>query len=204
MFRDSNVVVNIIFGKLEKQLHLAPGSLTSCHQLSETSHSFLRILRYPGLKDGLPPFEKPRVLPHRDSISIGMLFTWIHGLQIPEEHPKMVAPDVEAEASWRWVEPVHGHAIANLGDAMTILTSGKLRSGKHRVVHATGDQAKLDRISVLVAARPADTTPMKAFESPMIPQTTVYEECKKIESAIEWGDNHVKNFIKKMDVKETS
>ncbi|KAI9682786.1 MAG: hypothetical protein M1822_006276 [Bathelium mastoideum] len=203
ILREGNVVANIILGILEKQLQLGSGILTSSHRLADASHSFLRILRYPGLKDGQPPFTKPRVLPHRDSVSIAMLFTWVCGLQIPEEHPTMIAPDFEAEDSWRWVVPVYGHAIVNLGDAMPLLTNGKLASGKHRVVHATGEQAKLDKISVLVSARPADSTPMKALKSPIIPQTTPEQKDKKIESAKEWGDNLVNNFIKKMNFKET-
>ena len=201
--REGTIIANIIFGILEKQLQLAPGTLTSCHRLTDASHSFLRILRYPGLKDSQLPFEKPHVLPHRDSVSIAMLFAWVGGLQIPEEHPEMVARGIEAEDGWRWVEPVYGHAIVNLGDAMPIFTNGKLRSGKHRVVHAVGDQAKVDRISVLVSTRPADHTPMKAFERPMIPQAALNQKEKKTETAIEWGDSHVKGFIKEMNVKET-
>ncbi|KAL9072455.1 MAG: hypothetical protein Q9157_005101 [Trypethelium eluteriae] len=163
---------------------------------------FLRILRYPGLKENQAPFKEPRVLPHRDGVSIAMLFTWVYGLQIPEEHPKMIVPGVEAEDSWRWVKPMHGHTIINLGNAIRLLTNRKLASGKHRVVHAVGNQAKTDRVSVLVSVRPGDNTPMKAFESPMIPQAADRKD-KIIETAIEWGDRHVKNFIKKMDFKET-
>lgn len=197
IMKEGNVIANVVLGILEKKLQLVPGILTSCHRLTDASHSFLRIIRYPGLKDGQSPFTKPRVLAHRDSVSIAMLFTWIYGLQIPEEHM-----NPEAEDSWRWVKPVDGHALVILGDAMPILTNGKMASGLHRVLHASGDQARLEKISVLVSARPADNTPMKAFESPMIPQAALDQKHEKIETAKEWGDNRVKDFIKRMNVKE--
>ena len=130
-----------------------------------------------------------------------MLFTWIYGLQIPEGHPEMSTS--EAEDIWRWVKPLYGHAIVNLGDALRLLTNGKLTSGKHRVVHAIGDQAMVDRMSVLVSARPADDTPMRAFKSPMIPETAPEQKNERIENAREWGDKHVKDFIKEMKFKET-
>ncbi|KAL9095524.1 MAG: hypothetical protein Q9165_002395 [Trypethelium subeluteriae] len=202
VMREGNTIANIILGILEKQLQLASGALTSCHRSTDTSHSFLRILRYPGLKAGQIPFKEPRVLPHRDGVSIAMLFTWVYGLQIPEEHPRMIAHGLEAEDSWRWVKPIHGHTIINLGNAIRLLTNRKLASGKHRVVHAVGDQAKTDRVSVLISVRPADKTPMKAFESPTIPQAADRKD-QTIETAIEWGDRHVKDFIKKMEFKET-
>ena len=53
--REGNNIANIIFGILEQQLQLLPGSLTSLHRLTDPSNDFLRILRYPGLKPGKRP-----------------------------------------------------------------------------------------------------------------------------------------------------
>jgi isopenicillin N synthase-like dioxygenase len=53
----------------------------------------------------------------------------------------MVGP----EESWRWVEPLPGYALINLGDAMPIFTNDKFESGNHRVVTDYGDQGEIDR-----------------------------------------------------------
>ena len=198
MLSKGDLITNIIFGVFEKQLQLAPGTLTACHRPTDASHSFLRILRYPGLKDG-QSLGKPRFAAHRDYASIAMLFSWVCGLQIPEENPTMIAPGVESEDNWRWVEPVYGHAIVSLGDAMPIFTNNKLSSGKHRVVTAYGEQAQVDRTSVLISTRPAHETAMRAFESPTIPPTTADRKNDKIMTAKEWGDHRFKGFIQKDD-----
>ena len=35
---------------------------------------------------------------------------------------------------WQYVKPIPGHAICNIGDAMTIFSGGLLKSNLHRVV----------------------------------------------------------------------
>ncbi|OBR02228.1 Oxidoreductase [Colletotrichum higginsianum IMI 349063] len=69
-----------------------------------------------------------------------------------------------------WVEPVNSHVIVNISDALAVLTNEVLHSGFHRVIGAPGDQAKLDKYSVLLGYRPVLNTPMKPFTSPLIPQ----------------------------------
>jgi len=186
-------ICNIIYTILGRELQLPPGSLTSMHRADAPSRSFVRILRYPG-PSPTQSIKRPRFEAHRDITSIAVLFTWIAGLQIPAENAEYVAPDVETEESWRWVQPLAGHAIVNLGDAMQIFTNGKLKSGKHRVVTAPGDQNRLDRYSVLVTSRPALDTPMRACKSPVIPRSEKEEE---VETCGEWGDNCVKSFFYK-------
>lgn len=46
-------------------------------------------------------------------------------------------------------EPLPGHAIINLGDAMVMFSNGLLKSGKHRVVPAPGEQVHVDRCRVV-------------------------------------------------------
>lgn len=146
------------------------------------------------MKDG-KTLEKPRFFAHRDIVSIAMLFTWVGGLQIPKENAEMIGPDLEAEDSWRWVEPLPGHAIVNLGDAMQIFTNSKLKSGKHRVVTAPGNHAQVDRCCVLVSTRPSHETLMKAFKSPVIPEDTPEQAKAEVMTSKQWGDNCVKVFI---------
>ena len=134
-----------------------------------------------------------RFFPHRDIVSIAILITWLGGLQIPEEGAAIdEKTGHEVEESWRWLEPMPGYAIVNLGDAMPIFTNNKLKSGKHRIYTAPGEQARVDRYSVLLGTRPAHQTPMKAFNSPLIPEgipNGTVVSCKI------WGDQSVKDFI---------
>jgi isopenicillin N synthase-like dioxygenase len=87
--------------------------------------------------------------------SITILFNWLGGLQIKSKSPENLG-------EWEYVKPLASHAICNLGDAMVKFTSGELKSAKHRVVSAPGEQADIDRYSVVYFVRPADDTALKA------------------------------------------
>lgn len=66
-----------------------------------------------------------------------------------------------------FVKPLPGHAIVNLGDCMVKFTNGALKSAKHRVVAAPGEQGMVDRYSVVYFTRPADDVlmaPVTGFE----------------------------------------
>ena len=188
-------ISSIVLGMLEGPLGLTPGTLKDCHKLASPSHTFLRILRYPGAKNG-KALEGTRFFAHRDIVSMAILITWLGGLQIPKENPDMVSPELETEESWRWVKPLHGDAIVNLGDAMPIFTNNVLKSGRHRIVTAPGEQVHLDRCSVLISERPALDVPMRSFKSPKIPQDKEGSDVKVLTCG-EWGDNCVKDFIAK-------
>lgn len=194
VMRQGNFIANAIFSVLERHLQLPSGAITSLHRLTDRSSDFLRILRYRGFKSEKP--QRTLGLPaHTDAVSIAMLFTWLGGLQV-------LRPDVdaaaEAEDSWRWVKPLPGYAIVNLGDAMQILTNKVLKSGMHRVVKAPGEQAAYDKYSVLVVSRPADNTPMKAFKSPVIPNNMPEQAITEVMTCKQWGNDKVKAFVEVM------
>ena len=179
-----NVIARAVLSVLEKQLELSPGSFTKLHRLNDDSGDFVRVLRYPGISsdhkdspDGFPA--------HKDATSVSILFTWLGGLQIPDPNAKVQGLVVKSE-DWRWVRPEPGYGIVNLGEAMEIFTNKVLKSGIHRVVKAPGQQRSHDRLSVVVAARPENDTPMKAFESPVIPRQ---EQDEKAMTGLEWGYN---------------
>jgi isopenicillin N synthase-like dioxygenase len=91
---------------------------------------------------------------HTDFGSVTILFNWLGGLQIESRHPDRLG-------EWEHVRPLEGHAVINLGDAMVKFTNGALKSAKHRVVPAPGEQGKLERISVVYFVRPHDAALMK-------------------------------------------
>lgn len=188
VLRDGNVIHNVILAILERGLQLPIGTLTSLHRLQDRSGDFLRILHYPAPKDG-KPLEHPPTPAHRDAVSVALLFCWQGGLQITNSTASVDHTEEEPEDSWFFVPPISGHVIVNLGLAMEVLTNNVLHAGKHRVVTSPGEQAKYERISVLVSARPEENTPMRALKSPMIPPDNIKDEDTLI--AKEWGIKQV-------------
>ena len=185
-----NLVANIILGVLERELKLPTGSFTSLHRLTDPSSDFLRILRYPGSKpETVDHLSFPA---HKDAVSVAILFTWLGGLQIPRQGARVIGTNQVAEEDWRWVKPLPGTAIVNLGDAMEIFTNGVLKSGLHRVIKAPGSQAPFDKYSVLIAARPSDRALMRAFKSSMIPPDTPEQAKAAILTSEQWGTAKVK------------
>jgi isopenicillin N synthase-like dioxygenase len=91
---------------------------------------------------------------HTDFGSVTLLFNWLGGLQIESRHP-------DRPGEWEHVRPLEGHAVVNLGDAMVKFTNGALKSAKHRVVPAPGEQGMLQRISIVYFVRPHDAALMK-------------------------------------------
>jgi len=181
-----NTVAQSLLAVLEKQLQLSPGTITNLHRLNDDSGDFIRILRYSGVPDGSRDVPEG-FPPHRDAMSVAILFTWVGGLQIP-------VPDVQVQGfavkdeDWRWVRPEPGYAIVNLGDAMAIFTNKLLKSSIHRVIKAPGEQRPHDRLSVIVAIRPENNSLMKAFESPVIP---VCQPDERPMTSLEWGHSVV-------------
>jgi hypothetical protein len=167
-------------------------SITKLHNLTDDSGDFIRILRY----GGVPPStlnEPEGFPPHRDAMSIAILFNWVGGLQIPHTEAKVDGYVVKDE-DWRWVKPEPGYAIVNLGDAMAIFSNQLLKSQIHRVVKAPGEQRQHDRISIIVATRPKNTSLMQAFESLLIPPS---DSTEKPITSLEWGYNVVSRIQKR-------
>ena len=69
------------------------------------------------------------------------------------------------------MRPLPGHAIINLGDAMTKFTNGLLRSNVHRVVAPPGEQANSTRYSLVYFSRPENDVLLKRLEgSDLVPE----------------------------------
>ncbi|KAK3311876.1 oxidoreductase [Apodospora peruviana] len=188
--RSGNTMGNIVLSGLEQSLQIANNKLQAAHRLEDPSGDFLRLLRYPGY-DPAANADHLRFPAHKDAISLGLLFTWLGGLQLPAVDAERLAHEEISEASWRWARPVPGTAIVNMGDALELLTNGALTSGLHRVVRAPREQAPHDRYSVLLSLRPANTWPMTPLESPVIrPLTAAAKEAKAaapVLTCAEWG-----------------
>lgn len=95
--------------------------------------------------------------------SLTFLFTRQAGLQI------QCVEKGEAKGDWEWVRPPRaGHAIVNVGDSLSLLTNGVLRSCVHRVGQIP-NRAMPTRYSFAYMVRPADQTVMVAPQTSQIP-----------------------------------
>lgn len=75
------------------------------------------------------------------------------------------------ESDWRYVAPRPGHAIVNIGDCVTMMTNGLLKSALHRVGPVAGC-AMPERYSLAYLMRPEDQTLLRPLKSPLIPRKT--------------------------------
>ena len=144
----------IVLRVLAAQLDVPLETFTDRNIFTKPSGDHCRLTRkYAHVSDsnavGLPS--------HTDFGSVTILFNWLGGLQIQSHDPAR-------QGEWAYVKPLPGHAIINLGDAMVTFTNGMLKSAKHRVVPAPGDQVSVDRYSIVYFVRPHNDVIMEPVE----------------------------------------
>ncbi|KIX99432.1 uncharacterized protein Z520_05008 [Fonsecaea multimorphosa CBS 102226] len=123
---------------------------------------------------------------HTDFGAVTILFNWLGGLQIQSRAK-------ETEGDWLYVKPLAGHAIINLGDCMVKFTNGAVKSAKHRVVPSPGQQAAVDRYSIVYFVRPCDDvlmTPLRGFEADEVVKVAGKFGDDRLYTAGEW--NHAR------------
>jgi isopenicillin N synthase-like dioxygenase len=144
----------VVLRTLARQMDLPEETFTNLNLFRKPAGDHVRLTHAPAILPNKESFPLPS---HTDFGSVTLLFNWLGGLQIESRDP-------EREGSWDYVKPLPGHAIINLGDAMVKFTNGALKSAKHRVVTAPGDQRKCERYSVVYFVRPHDEALMKPVE----------------------------------------
>ncbi|KAK0218519.1 hypothetical protein EDD85DRAFT_961539 [Armillaria nabsnona] len=98
---------------------------------------------------------------------------------------------------WQYVKPIPGHAICNIGDALSLFSGGILRSNLHRVLPPPGPQSHLDRYSLVFFTRPGNSVVLRALveDSPLISKAIRKTPGQNFESgqmAKEWFTRRVK------------
>jgi len=144
----------LVLAALAREMGLEESDYTDKNIFSHPSGDHLRLTKKFPHKDDKTAIGLPS---HTDFGSITILFNWLGGLQIQSHDP-------ERQGEWAFVKPMPGHAIVNLGDAMVKFSNGRLKSAKHRVVPAPGEQVDVDRYSVVYFVRPADDVLMVPVE----------------------------------------
>ncbi|KAK7182972.1 hypothetical protein PSPO01_11071 [Paraphaeosphaeria sporulosa] len=153
--RDAHEVGMLVLRVLATQLGIPPAAFVSKNEFGQKSGDHVRLTHKPArVPDPAAALGLPS---HTDFGSVTMLFNWLGGLQIQSHDPARVG-------EWEFVKPVEDCAIINLGDAMVTFTNGVLKSAKHRVVDAPGEQGRVDRYSVVYFVRPHDEAVMEAVQ----------------------------------------
>ncbi|KAL5492457.1 hypothetical protein ACEPAI_3904 [Sanghuangporus weigelae] len=196
--RKSVEVINTILSIFEEKLGLPAGTLLNLHSVDKPSGSEARCIKSPPRRVHPAASEekiKVSLGAHTDFGSLSFLHIRLGGLQ--------VLPPGSAE--WRHVRPLPGHAICNVGDTLTLLSGGILRSNLHRVVPAPGAQAAYTRWSLVFFMRPGNDVYLRplADESEVvrIAVAGMNEEVRKMyhpdATAREWYARRIMNQMVK-------
>ncbi|KAK9413325.1 putative Fe2OG dioxygenase domain-containing protein [Seiridium unicorne] len=135
------------------------------HRPSRPASHILRLLKYHA--DGRIDIGSVPQTPHTDLGSLTFVFTSTPGLQVLPAVTHSPGGKPATEADWRYVPPLEGHAIVNLGDCMSKMTNGLFKSVLHRVGPLPGHPMP-ERYSFAYLMRPEDSTPLRALDSRLI------------------------------------
>jgi isopenicillin N synthase-like dioxygenase len=152
--KNAHTIGMLILSTLASKLGVSPDEFATRNDFTRPAGDHVRLTYMPGqvLSD-----ETMGLVSHTDFGSITILFNWLGGLQIQSHEP-------ETRSEWLYVKPLAGCAIINLGDAIVTFTNGMLKSAKHRVVAAPGEQSTVDRYSLVYFVRPNDDVLMEPLE----------------------------------------
>ncbi|THH21407.1 hypothetical protein EW146_g128 [Bondarzewia mesenterica] len=156
--RKSMEVNNTVMAVLNDRLGLPKGALAQKHALHDFSGSEARCIK--SSKNMEMSEDKATLGAHTDFGSLSFLHNRLGGLQV-------LPPGAD---TWKYVKPIPGHAICNIGDAMAVFSAGILRSNLHRVVPPPKKQAAYDRWSLVFFTRPGNESKLAPLseESEMI------------------------------------
>ncbi|KAH9041813.1 Clavaminate synthase-like protein [Lactarius hengduanensis] len=150
--RKSTEVNQTLIDILNDRLGLPPGCLSELHGLEEHSGSEARCIKKTPASTPEAP-DKTAIGIHTDFGSLTFLHNRLGGLQV-------LPPGTD---EWKYVKPMPGHAICNIGDIMAIFSAGVLRSNLHRLVPPPKAQASFDRWSLAFFTRPKNSVPLAAL-----------------------------------------
>lgn len=155
----------LILSHLERGLALSPGSFTKLHSSGDRqTSSHLSITITPPAQPGdarrafnahtdhgtntMVIFLFPETFSRLTLTSAQVLHNTLGGLQVlvPNNHS---SGDGVTGARWKYVKPLQGHAVVNLGDVISLLTNSLYRSNVHRVLDPPGAQAGHTRYSLV-------------------------------------------------------
>ncbi|KAJ8127340.1 hypothetical protein O1611_g6297 [Lasiodiplodia mahajangana] len=163
LFKSLEDIAQTIFRSLSNVLSLAAEHrLETLHQIEKPSTNVLRILKYEASTQ--ETYHTP-IAPHTDLGSLTFLFSSTPGLQVL---PALGGVTPQRQEDWMYIAPKPGHAVVNLGDCLSMMTNGALKSAVHRVGPLPGASMP-ERHSFGYFIRPNDDAILRPLRSPLIP-----------------------------------
>ncbi|CAH2354539.1 putative 2-oxoglutarate-dependent dioxygenase FG08081 [[Candida] railenensis] len=152
------------------------------HLYDEPSDDHLRYMKYhPRSEEDDAKVDNIWARGHTDFGSLTLLYNQlVAGLQIQV-----------GDGSWKYVKPVKGGIICNIGDTLSFWSGGYFKSTIHRVVRPPPDQINAPRIGSFYFVRPAGL--ISIADSPLLRRLGLYKETKPI-TGTEYVRSRVKNY----------
>ncbi|KAH7377316.1 putative oxidoreductase [Pyrenochaeta sp. MPI-SDFR-AT-0127] len=166
MIQGLGFAAHTILSSLSTSLSIPAGQrLEDFQDCTRPSLDILRMLKY----HANPSSDIVTQTPHTDLGSLTFVFSTTPGLQVlPTRNGQN--PNACNESDWRLVNPKPGHAVVNIGDCISMMTNGLLKSALHRVGTVPGC-AMPERYSMAYLMRPEDQTVLRTLNSPLIPRS---------------------------------
>lgn len=142
-------------------LELPEGFFADAHRYDDPSDDHLRYMCYhPRSAEDDAKVDNTWARAHTDFGSLTLLWSQdVAGLQIRTK-----------AGEWRYVPPVDGGIVCNVGDTLNFWSASYLRSTTHRVTRPPPDQVGVDkkRLGLFYFVRPGNDVDIKPAPSPLL------------------------------------
>lgn len=156
------------------------------HRYEEPSDDHLRYMLYhprPAADDARVDNQWARA--HTDFGSLTLLWSQnVAGLQIRT-----------ASGEWRYVPPVDGGIVCNVGDTLDFWSASYLKSTTHRVVRPPPDQLGGNRLGLFYFVRPGNDVDIKPAPSPLLKRLGLVGENQEAAAPVK-GLEYVRTRVK--------
>lgn len=179
-------VASKIFTLFSIILELPPDYFSSRHAYDSPSEDHLRYMTYhPRSAADDAKVDNTWSRAHTDFGSLTLLWSQnVAGLQIKTQ-----------SGQWKYVPPVDGGIICNVGDTLAFWSAGYLKSTTHRVVRPPEDQTHVDRLGLFYFVRPGDDVDIKPVASPLLKRLGLVSEGQESAEPIT-GRQYVRERVK--------
>ncbi|KAI0461621.1 hypothetical protein LJB42_000920 [Komagataella kurtzmanii] len=163
-------------------LGLDESYFASKHDYELPSDTHLRYMQYhPRSLEDDEKVERIWSRAHTDFGSLTLLFNQeVNGLQL-----KL------SDNSWKYVKPVYGGVICNIGDTLNFWSGGYFKSTIHRVVRPPEDQLEEPRVGLFYFDRPGKTADIEVAPSPLLKRLGLYNKVEPVN-----GHHYVRQRVK--------
>ncbi|KUI53077.1 hypothetical protein VP1G_00311 [Cytospora mali] len=149
-------------------LELPVDFFASGHRYDDPSDDHLRYMCYhprPAEEDA--KVEDTWARAHTDFGSLTLLWSQnVAGLQIK----------TTSDGEWKYVPPVDGGIVCNVGDTLDFWSASYLKSTTHRVVRPPPDQLGGNRLGLFYFVRPGNDVDIKPAPSPLLKRLGLVDE----------------------------